>query len=207
MWGWLSVALSGYISISAIEGNHIKQATVFKTLTLLMLLVMLWSQERLIGVAVWWVSLGLLVSIVADGLYILKKHLRLCFAGFITAQLCYSASFWVKLSGDIVWWLPAMLLGIGVVAFFLLLPKIDRLIFPVVMMGMVLLQLNWAAGEVWLLNRTVASALGFTGSLTLTLSAMLLAIHDYRHPIDKGRYLISGSYLLAHSLITASLLI
>ncbi|WP_038175707.1 MULTISPECIES: lysoplasmalogenase [Vibrio] len=207
MWSWLSVALSGYISISALENNRIKQAAMFKILTLFMLLVMLWSQEALVGIVAWWVSLGLIISMVADGLYIAKKHLKFCFAGFVAAQLCYSASFWFKLSGDIVWWLPAMLFGIGVVCFFLLLPKIDRLIFPVVMMGMVLLQLNWAAGEVWLLNRTVASALGFTGSLTLTLSAMLLAIHDYRHPLDKGRYFISGSYLLAHCLITASLLI
>ncbi|MEZ8102866.1 lysoplasmalogenase [Vibrio bivalvicida] len=207
MWSWLSVALSGYISISANESNHIRQAAMFKTMSLLMLVVMLWSKEGLVGAAVWWVSLGLVISMMADWLYIYRKHLKLCFTGFVIAQLCYSASFWSKLAGDIVWWLPAMLLGIGVVSFFLLLPKIDRLIFPVVMMGIVLLQLNWAAGEVWLINGGIASAVGFVGSITLTLSAALLAIHDYRHSIYKGRYLISGSYLLAHSLITASLII
>ncbi|NOH81841.1 lysoplasmalogenase [Vibrio sp. RE86] len=207
MWSWLSVALSGYISISANESNHVKQAVVFKTMSLVMLVVMLWSQTPKADMAIWWVTVGLVISMVADGLYIAKKHLKLCFAGFIAAQLSYSAAFWCELSGDIVWWLPAMLLGIGVVGFFLLLPKIDRLIFPVVMMGMVLLQLNWAAGEVWLLNGGIASALGFVGTMTLTLSAILLAIHDYRYPICKGRYLISGSYLLAHSFITASLVI
>lgn len=207
MWSWLSVALSGYISISANESNHVKQALTFQTIALLMLLVMLWSQEALVGVAAWWVSLGLIISMVADGLYIYKKQLKLCFASFIAAQLCYSASFWFKLSGEIVWWLPAMLFGFGIVVFFLLLPKIDRLIFPVVMMGMILLQLNWAAGEVWLVTGGVASTVGFIGTLTLTLSAVLLAVHDYRHPIYRGRYLISGSYLLAHSLITASLII
>lgn len=207
MWSWLSVALSGYISISASESNRVRQAAMFKTMSLLMLLVMLWSQNALVGIDAWWVSLGLLVSIAADWLYLVKRHLRLCFIGFITAQLCYGASFWVKLSGDIVWWLPALLLGVGIVSFFLLLPKIDRLIFPVVMMGIVLLQLNWAAGEVWLLNGGVANGLGFTGTVTLTLSAMLLAISDYRPSMYKGRYLVSGSYLLAHSLITASLII
>ncbi|EEX95499.1 hypothetical protein VIOR3934_11432 [Vibrio orientalis CIP 102891 = ATCC 33934] len=207
MWSWLSVALSGYISISANENNHVKQAVMFKTMSLLMLLVMLWSHSALVGAAAWWVSLGLVISMVADGLYLFKKHLRLSFAGFVAAQLCYSASFWFKLSGDMVLWLPALLLGIGVVSFFLLLPKIDQLIFPVVMMGIVLLQLNWAAGEVWLIQGGEASAVGFIGCLTLTLSAVLLAIHDYKHPLRQGRYLISGSYLLAHSLITASLVI
>ncbi|RTZ13787.1 lysoplasmalogenase [Vibrio aquaticus] len=207
MWSWLSVALSGYISISANENNHTKQAVMFKTMSLLMLLVMLWSQYSLATPAALWVSAGLVISMIADALYLFKKHLRLCFAGFIAAQLSYSAAFWLKLSGDMVLWLPAMLLGVGVVCFFLLLPKIDQLIFPVVMMGIVLLQLNWAAGEVWLINGGLASAVGFIGSLTLTLSAVLLAIHDYKHPLYQGRYLISGSYLLAHSLITASLII
>lgn len=100
-----------------------------------------------------------------------------------------------------------MLLAIGIVVFFLMLPKIDKLLFPVVIMGMMLLQLNWAAGEVWLFTDTTASLVGFLGTLTLTLSAALLAVHDYRHPIAYGRYLISGSYLLAHSMITATLII
>ena len=47
MWSWLSVALSGFISISANESNQNKQAVVFKTLSLGMLVVMLWSQNSL----------------------------------------------------------------------------------------------------------------------------------------------------------------
>ncbi|WP_159657622.1 lysoplasmalogenase [Vibrio atypicus] len=207
MWSWLSVALSGFISISANESNQKTQAALFKTMSMLMLVVMLWSQDSLVGIAAWWVSLGLVIAVLADNLYIFKKQKKLCFAAYIGSQLCLSTSFWLQLSGEIVWWLPAMLLAIGIVVFFLMLPKIDRLIFPVVIMGMMLLQLNWAAGEVWLLSGSLAGGMGFLGTLTLTLSAGLLAVHDYRHPIAYGRYLISGSYLLAHCLITAALII
>ncbi len=207
MWSWLSVALSGFISISASESNQNKQAAAFKTLSMLMLVVMLWSQGTSLGLSAWWITLGLLISLLADNLYILNKQKKLCFASYIAGQLCYSTSFWTQLSGEIVWWLPAMLLAIGIVVFFLMLPKIDKLLFPVVIMGMMLLQLNWAAGEVWLFTGTTASLVGFLGTLTLTLSAGLLAVHDYRHPIAYGRYLISGSYLLAHSMITATLII
>lgn len=207
MWSWLSVALSGFISISANESNQKSQAVVFKTLTLFMLVAMIWTQDGVVGISAWWITLGLIISALADSLYIFQKHKKLCFAAYIGSQLCYSTSFWLQLSGEIVWWLPAMLLAIGIVVFFLMLPKIDRLIFPVVMMGMMLLQLNWAAGEVWLVSAKLAGAVGFLGTLTLTLSAGLLAVHDYRHPLTYGRYLISGSYLLAHSLITAALFI
>ncbi|MDN3608781.1 lysoplasmalogenase [Vibrio ostreicida] len=207
MWSWISVALSGFISISANQNSEYHRAAVFKTLSLAMLVALIWDHTGFIGASVRWVTLGLLVSMLADGLYVQKRGKKLCFAAFIGAQLCFSASFWVQLSGEIVWWLPAMLLAIGVVIFFLMLPKIDRLVFPVVIMGMVLLQLNWAAGEVWLLTQTVSSLLGAFGSFILLVSAILLAVHDYKHSIFGGRYVISGSYLLAYSLITASLFI
>ncbi|MGD8174033.1 lysoplasmalogenase [Vibrio sp. TRT 21S02] len=207
MWSWLSVALAGFISISASENNNKFQAATFKTLTLSLLLFMLLTQAGDLGTSLVWIAGGLIVSMLADALYIFRRKQRLCFAFFLLAQLSYSKFFWLQLSGDIVWWLPAMLLGAAVVAFFLLLPKIDRFIFPVVIMGMVLIQLNWAAGEVWLLERTSSAALAFAGTLTLTASAAVLALHDYRHSIALGQYLISGSYLLAHALITASLII
>lgn len=43
MWSWLSVALSSFISISADESNNPRQAALFKTMSLLMLVVLLWS--------------------------------------------------------------------------------------------------------------------------------------------------------------------
>ncbi|HAS63470.1 MAG TPA: hypothetical protein DCS35_13455 [Vibrio sp.] len=207
MWSWLAVALSGFITISSCENNQPRQAMFFSCFSLLLLLVMLWGQESVVGQLEWWVSLGLIISMFADSLYITKRFKRFCFACFIAVQLCYSTAFWLQLSGEVVWWLAAMLLAMGIVAFFLLLPKIDRLIFPVVIMGMVLLQLNWITGELWLLKQSQQALFAFIGSLSLTTSAVLLAIHDYRHSIKLGRYLISGSYLLAHSLITASFII
>lgn len=207
MWSWLAVALSGFITSSACESHQRKTAVFFSAFSLLLLLIMLWSQDGLVGQLEWWISLGLVISMLADGLYISKRSQRICFASFIAAQLCYSTAFWLQLSGQVVWWLAAMLLAMGIVAFFLLLPKIDRLIFPVVIMGMVLLQLNWVTGELWLLQHTHQALLAFLGSLSLTISATLLAIHDYRQPLVAGRYLISASYLLAHSLIVASFII
>ncbi|RJX65275.1 lysoplasmalogenase [Vibrio sinensis] len=207
MWSWLCVVLAGFISISANEHDYKKQAAIFSSFSLLLLIVIIWTQEALVGVSAWWVSIGLLVSMLADSLYIFKKYAKYAFAGFITAQICYGASFWVRLSGEIVWWLPALLLAVCIITFFLLLPKIDRLLFPVVSMGIVLMWLSWSAGEVWLAQQSLASLLGFIGALVMMLSAGMLAIHDYRHPLRLGRYIVTGSYLLAHMLIVASLLV
>ncbi len=53
-------------------------------------------------------------------------------------------------------------------------------------MGLMLVQMTWAAGELWLQEATVASGAGFLGCLVYILSATLLAIHDYRRPLPWG---------------------
>ncbi|MEI8672314.1 lysoplasmalogenase [Vibrio sp. SA48] len=207
MWSWLSVALSGFISISALESNNIKQAVMFKTFSMLLLVTILLSQTNQLSSPMLWISLGLCVSAFADSLHVLQRYPRVCFTSFLLAQLMYSKAFWLQLSGAMVWWLPALLIAAGIVAFFLLLPQIDTLIFPVAIMGLMLIQLAWASGELWLQAHTMGALRGFVGSLVLILSALLLAIHDYRRPLPFGRYLISGSYLLAQALITASVVL
>ena len=207
MWSWLSVALSGYISLSAAENRRVRQSAVFKILSLFMLLVIVWNHQYVPSVSLVWISVGLVTSAISDWFYTKGAYPKVCFIGFMVAQIAYSFLFWSQLSSGIVWWLPAMLLALGVVCFFLLLPKIDRFIFPVVLMGVSLLLLNWAAGEVWLSQNNLESLMGFTGTLMLTLSAVLLAIRDYKLSFCKSRYFASGSYLIAHSLISASLVL
>ncbi|MEZ9232077.1 lysoplasmalogenase family protein [Vibrio amylolyticus] len=204
MWSWMSVALAGFVSISASESSKSQQAMAFRAVSFAFLLVILYQQSIELTLVQMWVALGVGVSMIADTLYLLRRNRRLCFACFILAQVCLGQSFWVQLSSSIEWWLPALLLASGIVAFFLLLPQIDKLIFPVTIMGLVLVQLAWAAGSVWLLHSSLPSLFGFIGTIVLIVSAGLLAIHDYRRPIKVGRYLISGTYLLAYSLITAS---
>ncbi|WP_428773616.1 lysoplasmalogenase family protein [Vibrio sp.] len=207
MWSWLSVALAGYISITAHQSNQLKQAVVFKTLSLLMLLAILWSGSDASLPVLGWMTLALLVSAVADGLYLFNKHHNLSFSLFVAAQACLSGAFWSLLSGQFVWWVPIMMLAIAIVIFLLLLPQIDRFILPIVVMGGMLIQLNWVAVEVWLLMRSTASLLALAGAMMLTLSAALVLVYDFRKQYAYGRFWTSGSYLLAYSLMIGALII
>lgn len=207
MWGWISAGILGFISVSAFERDRIKQAVVFNSLCLLLLAFIVVSQGQSLTSASWWVLSGLAVSFVADFLRIQHRQSKLCFTAFLVVQLLYSKAFWIQLNGAMVWWLPALLIAASVVAFFLLLPQIDTLIFPVTVMGMMLLQMTWASGEVWLNHPTSASLLGFIGSICFMASALVLAIHDFRQPLRFGQSFIGGSYLLAQSLIVASVVL
>lgn len=204
MWSWLAVSLSGIGAIAGAKHGHATQTLIYKVFTFVLLATIALSQPEITTYSYWIVG-GLVVSALADILHTLSKRKPLHFICFLVAQLCYSKAFWLQLSGQVVWWLFALLLAACVVAFFLLLPRLDKLVFPVVIMGIVLIQLAWASGEVWLLDPHMSHGVGFIGCCVLLLSALAYALNCYRSPI-KGAYMwVTGSYFLAHSLIVASL--
>ncbi len=205
MWSWLAIGLSGLYSVLGAKQANPTQSLVFKIFTLLLLLLLVLTQGASAPYT-YWIAAGLGVSIVADTLHSLRSRKWLYFCGYLIAQACYSKSFWMQLNGDIVWWLLALLLAASIVAFFLLLPQLDSLVFPVVIMGIMLVQLAWSAGEVWLQSSSYAHAIGFSGTLIMIYSALAYAIHGYRKPIKHAYIWVSGSYFLAHALIVASVI-
>ncbi|HHX8486751.1 TPA: lysoplasmalogenase [Vibrio diabolicus] len=205
MWSWLAIGLSGVYSVLGAKQANPTQSLVFKIFTLLLLLVLVLTQGAS-ATYTYWIAGGLIVSMVADTLHSFKTRKLIYFAAYLLAQVCYSKSFWVQLNGEIVWWLLALLLAASIVAFFLLLPQLDSLVFPVVIMGMMLVQLAWAAGEVWLQAPSYANTIGFSGTLVLIYSALAYAIHGYRKPMKHAYLWVSGSYFFAHALIVASII-
>ena len=206
MWSWLAVSLSGIGAVAGTKQGHIGQALSYKVFTFVLLAIIALTQP-VVADYTYWVVAGLAISAIADVFHTLTQKRPLYFVCFLLAQLCYSKAFWLQLSGEMVWWLFALLLAACVVAFFLLLPRLDKLVFPVVIMGIVLIQLTWASGEVWLLDPKLSHAVGFAGCSVLLLSALAYALNCYRSPIKSAYFWVTGSYFLAHALIVASLTI
>ncbi|MDN3696646.1 lysoplasmalogenase [Vibrio clamense] len=205
MWSWLAVSLSGYICISAANRGERTHSLAAKVFTLLLLILIVLTEVQTQSTAFWMVS-GLALFMFSDVLHVLTEKRVLPFIGFLIAQICYSKLFWLQLSGDIVWWLPALLLATSIVAFLLLLPQLDSFLFPATIMGIVLIQLSWASGELWLLEPTLGHSLGFIGCFILIFSGLMFVINSYRKPIRGANYWISGSYFLAHALIVSSII-
>ncbi len=205
MWSWLAIGLSGVYSVLGAKQANPTQSLVFKIFTLLLLLILVLTQGASAAYT-HWIAAGLGVSILADTLHSFGSRKLIYFCGYLIAQACYSKAFWIQLNGAIIWWLLALLLAASIVAFFLLLPQLDSLVFPAVIMGMMLVQLAWAAGEIWLQEPGYANAIGFSGTLILTYSALAYAIHGYRKPMKHAYVWVSGSYFIAHALIVASVI-
>ena len=207
MWSWISVALAGYVSIYSFKKNDKKQSLIFKVVALGLLCLLLITHSSTVSASGLWIFASLMVSIVADWLHCFRPYSKVSFCSFLVAQLMVSKAFWLQLSGTIVWWMPALLIATGIVAFFLLLPQLDKLIFPVMVMGLVLLQMAWAAGEAWLKIGTTPSLFGFLGSIAFIISWLTVAIHERRQEIKGAVYLISGFYFLAQCFVVQAVLI
>ncbi len=205
MWSWLAIGLSGVYSVLGTKQTNPTQSFVFKIFTLLLLLVLVLTQGAQTAYS-YWIAAGLGVFIIADTFHTFGSRKWIYFCGYLVAQACYSKSFWMQFHGDIIWWLLALLLAASIVAFFLLLPQLDSLVLPVVVMGMMLVLMAWAAGEVWLQSPSFANAIGFSGTLVMTYSALAYAIHGYRKPMKRSYVWVSGSYFIAHALIVASII-
>ncbi|WP_394252770.1 lysoplasmalogenase [Vibrio profundi] len=206
MWSWLAVSLSGIGAVSGTKHGHKTQSLFYKVFTFVLLATIVLTQHPIQEYS-YWIAGGLFVSAIADAFHTLTKKRALYFFCFLLAQLCYSKAFWVQLSGELVWWLLALLLAASIVAFFLLLPQLDKVVFPVVIMGIMLIQLTWAAAEVWLIESTMNHAIGLIGCIILSLSALASALNRYRKPLTRAYMWVTGSYFFAHGLIVASVVL
>lgn len=201
MWGWLAVGLSGFISVSANEGGSKKLVTLAKPLTLLLLLVLLLSQPELTAASLW-VAAGLALALLAElGRSLARVSRRLLFVCLMLMFTCFSKSFWLQLSGTLSWWLPALLFAAGVIVFFLMLPRLDSQVFPVIIMGLMLLQLCWAATELCLREPTYLHQMACASCYLFALSALGYALQAFRKTPTR---LVSGGYLLAQAMLVAS---
>jgi uncharacterized membrane protein YhhN len=205
MWGWLAVGLSGFIYLSANERSPKKLVTLAKPLTLLLLLGILFSQPDLTAASLW-IAAGLALALVAElGRSLITVNRHLLFVCMLLMFTCFSKSFWLQLSGALSWWLPALLFAAGVIVFFLMLPRLDSQVFPVTIMGLMMLQLCWAATELCLRESGVGHQLACASSYLFALSALAYALRGYQSRAPSR--LASASYLLAHALMVASVTI
>ncbi|MFA0087269.1 hypothetical protein BCU70_18320 [Vibrio sp. 10N.286.49.C2] len=206
MWSWLAIGLSSLLFIFAAEKGDKTRSVIFSAVTHGLLLVLLLNTDG-INEYQWWLALGLGIFLISDLGQQQARFNKVSFIGYIVAQVVYSVGFWGQVQSQFVLWLPALLLCIAIVTFFLLLPRLDSFLLPVAVMGVSLINVMCAAGEVWLFHLDWRTLQAFLGSLCLSASAMMWGLDKYHFRSGRARYGISGSYYLSHALIVSSAIV
>ncbi|MBD1573981.1 lysoplasmalogenase [Vibrio sp. S17_S38] len=131
-----------------------------------------------------------------------KRWQLICFA---LVSLCYSVMFWIQVD-KVSWVVPVILLAFSIVLFFLLLPLFDGFVIPAAVIGIIVWQLSWAAGEVWNQHHAWSNFIGFIGSLFLALSALIWVIHHFKSSFRYSNYLFLVTYFASQTFITSSII-
>lgn len=176
----------------------------FRLASVILLSLMLILFEPLSSTLAWMLA-GFSLFFVSDTFCaLLPNKKQFSFVASLAAIACLSKFYWLQLHGEMVWWLPALLVAAGVILLLLFLPLLDSLIFPATVMGGMLLQLAWASGEIWLSEQSSLPLGGFVACLILIASKLILAIHHYRTPLRYGEACFSGLYVFSLTLMASA---
>ncbi|OOE58673.1 lysoplasmalogenase [Salinivibrio sp. ML323] len=207
MWSWFAVCCSGLLHISAAYRGPRWQFYLFKPLTIAMLMAIVGTHISASHYAQW-VFVALLFSVVGDVFLMLPKDRFVQgLTSFLLAHLVYIFAFWAQFDGHMVWWLPAMLSGLGIIVFLLLLPNLGQLALPVAVYIAVITQMVWAAGEYWLNTHSPAAALALAGAICFMVSDTVLAFVRFKGEFRPAQAMVMSSYFFAQALISASVVI
>ena len=207
MFAWLAVGMSGIMYVSVSRTDRVRLSAFFKFLTIAVLLVALMYAEGISGLSISakWVALGLLLSLVGDQMFMLpRRFYRYGIPFFVLVSICYSKAFWLQIPGELSLWLPSMLYAAIVIVFLVGLPKLSAIVIPVAIFGTCLVQMAWAAAEVWMQLGTVQALYGCLGASLLLLSSVGHAFKHKDLPAKNGNILLDSGYFISQALITAS---
>ncbi|SON52442.1 conserved membrane protein of unknown function [Vibrio tapetis subsp. tapetis] len=207
----LAIVISGALHISAISHAPNWRYYLFKPIPIVLMMVAIFLNSAPdVGLTryAWLIVSGLVMSAIGD-VFLMQPRDKFIpgLVAFLMAHLFYSGAFWMLVEGDMVWWLPAVLFSAGIMIVLILLPYLNAMLIPVTVYMLVIIQMAWAAGELYLTVPSMMSIVAFSGALIFLVSDLTLAFHRFKQPSQVKQVFLMVTYYLAQLGITYSVLL
>nr|WP_155886641.1 lysoplasmalogenase family protein [Dickeya chrysanthemi] len=169
LWSFIAVFFSGWLYVDASYRGPVWQRWLFKPVTLLLMMLMVWQTPQL-GIPGYLVVLGLATTLVGDGLLQLSgDRLRFALAAYLAAHVLYTVSFFVSQpSLGFFWPLPLALVLLSALLLALLWSRLKAERLTVTALVLVTAFMAWVAGDHYF-------ALGNAANFSVTALALLTA--------------------------------
>jgi len=205
---WLPAAIMA-TTLVTIAADHLRAVRTFRcfkpatTLLIILLAYLQWPGERLLYREA--ILLGLVFSLVGDIVLMLAaRYFVLGLGSFLLAHCCYIWAF-RSVAQSLPWGVPAAAMCMAIAALLVItLPRCGKLVFPVLIYGLVILCMLLSALALWQ-EGGPGSALAFYGALLFVGSDAVLALNKFVKPLPAAQALILGSYFPAQLLIACSI--
>jgi uncharacterized membrane protein YhhN len=151
------------------------------------------------------IVIGLLCSLAGDVFLMLPSDLFLQgLVSFLLAHLCYIAAFTSKTGPRSSALLALPFALYAALMFWILLPHVGALRWPVVIYGIVLCAMAWRACEVWRQGGGRRELCAFVGAALFVISDSALAYNRFVSEFGSSRAVVLGTYFAAQWLIARS---
>ncbi|SHO57203.1 lysoplasmalogenase family protein [Vibrio quintilis] len=120
-------------------------------------------------------------------LFLTCAHQRLSFLAFILTSVSFSLTFWLRVSYPLQIWLLISIFAVSVMMFLLVLPRIEHKLLPVFIIGLLMINFVWAAGEFWLQTHSFQAGTGVAGAILwalVTFRVMLYQAYTTQNPAN-----------------------
>ncbi|WP_114194911.1 lysoplasmalogenase [Edaphovirga cremea] len=204
-WPFLAVFFSGWLFVDASYRGPRWQRWVFKPVTLLLLLLLAW-QAPVLTVYGYLIVLGLLATLIADGLLLLPTERVLYAIGaFFLSHLLYTISFASQMTITFFWPLPLALIVIGILLLAAVWTRLEELRWAICTYFAMTLLMVWIAGEQYFARNTDFSFSILAGTVLLLLGNIVWLFSRYRIKFRAADAIIAACYFGGHFLIVRSL--
>ncbi len=128
---WPTILLLSSIHLFTIERGPRWLFYGSKPLPVLLMAALITLNPTVDANLAFWIFSGLILSAIGDVLLSLPKDKFISgLSSFLLAHICYVLGF-IGMVNTISWWIPVMILALGILAFLLLLPNLGTMTLPV----------------------------------------------------------------------------
>jgi uncharacterized membrane protein YhhN len=200
----LLVIVSAFIHIRAEYRGPRQHIYIFKTLTMVFILLIAILGQAALPFYKYMIIAGLIFSLAGDIFLMLATDRFVAgLVAFLLAHLFYIAAFASEIS-TLIWWPLIPFVIFGTVIYIILVSSLGKLKLPVLIYVAVILIMAWLAWERWSQTGHIGALLASIGAVLFIVSDAILAMDRFLGTFKLARALNLTTYFAAQLLIAGS---
>lgn len=193
------------LCISAKYRGSKYQLLIFKPLTLVLIISILFVVPTTEQNYRMYIFLGLLFSLIGDVFLIFpKQHFKNGLVAFLIGHIFYIIAFSTFTGFQYTLWIYVPIIIIGLVYFKNIVPYAEKIKIPLIIYVMVIAIMGWMALERLNSMRTIGSLFAASGAVLFMVSDSMLAINKFRKSFFSAELIILSTYYTAQWLLALS---
>ncbi len=178
---------------------------LFKPLTMLFILALVWFKADMELAYSRWIICGLFLSLIGD-IFLMLRPQRFIegLVSFLLAHIAYIFAFYDSVKGNNISWLAFSLLPFGLIYLAYLWKHLGKYRFPVLSYFITIGLMLFFASALFIVEMSSMAKFALAGAILFAISDGVLAFRKFVKPLAFGQFYVMITYVAAQTLIALS---